>query len=58
MFDEDALYEICNLYPLAATMLLMDLIYELYTTKQIERIHEAARSNGQQKQEEQKVVNQ
>ena len=58
MLDEDALYEICNVYPLAATILLMDLIYELYTTKQIERIRKAARANGEQKQEEQKVVNQ
>lgn len=58
MLDEDGLYELVDQLPLAATMLLMDLIYELFTKKQFERIHEAARKNGEQKQEEQKVVNQ
>lgn len=59
MLDEEQLYEIAERWPLAATMLLMDLIFELYNKKQSERLHDLARQEGEQKQAEQmKAVNQ
>lgn len=59
MLDEEQLYEMVDRWPLASTMLLMDLIFELYSKKQTERIHEAIRKTGEAKQEEQKrAVNQ
>lgn len=38
MLDEEELYELCERWPLAATMLMMDLIYELWRKKLNDRI--------------------
>lgn len=38
MLDEEELYELCDRWPLAATMLIMDLIYELWRKRLNDRI--------------------
>lgn len=42
MLDEEELYELCERWPLAATMLLMDLIFELWRKKLNDRISSVA----------------
>lgn len=55
VLDEEQLYELAERWPLATTMLLMDLIHALYTKK----IHDNIRAAGEQQQDEQKkVINQ
>ena len=56
VLDEEQLYELCERWPLAATMLLMDLIFENFTKKQAASIK--ANADTTPTTEEKKVVNQ
>lgn len=61
MLDEEQLYEIAERWPLAMTMLCMDLIYELYSKRSKERLEKAhqtlVEAYGENKKEPKKAVN-
>lgn len=50
MLDEEQLYEMAERWPMATTMLVMDLIFELYQKKQAERFHSYVKAQGEAKQ--------